>query len=111
MYQKKATGINENQLEMIKKLELSSNAHKELTRYCRAKKITFLSSPFDLESIDFLVRLGVRTFKIPSGEITNLLYLRKIGFLRRSKLRVVGWLQLFLRGHMFRHEYALGKEL
>ena len=89
-YQKKATGGDETQLEMIKKLELSQNAHKELIRYCRSKKIIFLSSPFDLESIDFLARLGLRTFKIPSGEITNLPYLRKIGALGRKIVMSTG---------------------
>lgn len=90
MYQKKTMGKDESQLEMIKKLELDLNAHKELIRYCRVKKIMFLSSPFDLESIDFLVRMGLRTFKIPSGEITNLPYLRKIGSLRRKIIMSTG---------------------
>ena len=90
IYQKKTTGRDESHLEMIKKLELSSDAHKELIRYCRAKKIMFLSSPFDLESIDLLARLGLRTFKIPSGEITNLPYLRKIGSLRRKIIMSTG---------------------
>lgn len=84
MYQKKTTGSNEGQLEMIKKLELGLSAHKELIRYSQTKKIMFLASPFDLESIGLLVRLGLRTFKIPSGEITNAPYLRKIGSLRRK---------------------------
>jgi len=78
-YQKIAVGKDESQLEMIKKLELGFNAHKELLRYCYKKKIIFLSSAFDLESVDLLVRLGLKIFKIPSGEITNLPYLRKIG--------------------------------
>ena len=89
-YQKIATVNGESQLEMIRKLELGLNAHKELIRYCRAKKIMFLSSPFDLESIDFLAHLGLRTFKIPSGEITNLPYLRKIGSLRRKIIMSTG---------------------
>ena len=90
MYQKKTTGRNESQLEMIKKLEISVDAHKELIRYCRTKKINFLSSPFDLESIDLLARLGLRTLKIPSGEITNLPYLRKIGSLRKKIIMSTG---------------------
>jgi len=89
-YQKIATVKGESQLEMIRKLELGLNAHKELKRYCRAKKIMFLSSPFDLESIDFLAGLGLSTFKIPSGEITNLPYLRKIGSLRRKIIMSTG---------------------
>lgn len=81
-YQKINMPGGESQFEMIKKLELDLTAHKELIRYCRIKKISFLSSPFDLESIDLLARLGLKNFKIPSGEINNLPYLRKIGSLR-----------------------------
>lgn len=78
-YQKESTDPSETQLEMIRKLELDCNSHKELLNYCRSRKIRFLSSPFDLDSIDMLKELGVDVFKIPSGEITNLPYLRKIG--------------------------------
>ena len=90
VYQKKDTGKDESQLDMIKKLELNLSNHKELIRYCRAKKIMFLSSPFDLESIDLLARLGLRTLKIPSGETTNLPYLRRIGSLRRKIIMSTG---------------------
>lgn len=90
VYQKKAIGGKVSQLEMLRKLQLSQLAHKELIRYCRIRKIMFLSSPFDLESIDLLVRLGLRTFKIPSGEITNLPYLRKIGSLQRKIIMSTG---------------------
>lgn len=89
-YQRKTTDKGESQLEMIKKLELDLNAHEELIRYCRIKKITFLSSPFDLESIDLLAHLGLKTFKVPSGEITNLPYLRKIGSLRKKVIMSTG---------------------
>jgi len=89
-YQKRASNRNESQLEMIKKLELGLNDHKELIRYCRVKKIEFLSSPFDLESINLLAGLGLKTFKIPSGEITNLPYLCKIGSLRRKVIMSTG---------------------
>ncbi len=90
VYQEKATDKNENQLEMLKKLELDAKAHKELLSYCRKKRIIFLSSAFDLESIDLLVGLGLRTFKIPSGEITNLPYLRKIGSLGKKIIMSTG---------------------
>jgi len=90
MYQKKNTSKNESQQDMIRKLELSLDIHKELIRYCCTKKIIFLSSPFDLGSIDLLARLGLKTFKIPSGEITNLPYLRKIGSLRRKIIMSTG---------------------
>ncbi len=78
-YQKISTGTKENQFEMIKNLELSREAFYILARYCEKKKIEFLSTAFDLESIDLLNNIGVRIWKIPSGEITNLPFLRKIG--------------------------------
>lgn len=77
-YQKKATAADESQLQMLKRLELPYEAHMELIDYCKRKNIQFLSTPFDLESIDFLVSLDLPVLKIPSGEITNLPYLRKI---------------------------------
>ncbi len=64
---------------MIKKLELSRDDFTELFQYCRQRGLLFLSTPFDLESVDFLHGLGLETIKIPSGEITNVPYLRKIG--------------------------------
>lgn len=77
-YQKKNTGTQESQLEMIQKLELPFEQHQHLIDRCRQKGIQFLSTPFDLASIDFLISLGLPLLKIPSGEITNLPYLRKI---------------------------------
>ncbi|MBV6493608.1 MAG: N,N'-diacetyllegionaminic acid synthase [Turneriella sp.] len=78
-YQKQTTSNSESQYEMIKKLELTEDAHKELIAYCKQKSIEFLSTPFDHDSIELLHRLGLQTFKIPSGEITNLPYLEHIG--------------------------------
>ena len=78
-YQKELTGAGETQFDMIKKLELDKEAHLKLIAYCEKKKIEFLSSPFDHKSIDMLAELGLKRFKIPSGEITNLPYLRHIG--------------------------------
>lgn len=89
-YQKKTTGREESQMEMIKKLELDPAAHKELIRYCRKKGIKFISTPFDLGSIDLLASLGMDIFKIPSGEITNLPYLRRIGSLRKKVIMSTG---------------------
>ncbi len=83
-YQKKTTNAGESQLEMVKKLELDAPAHKMLIDYCKKKNVRFLSTPFDLESIDLLNELGLDIFKIPSGEITNLPYLRKIGDLKKE---------------------------
>lgn len=70
-YQIKNTPTHESQFEMLKRLELSKSAFKELMLHCIQQKITFMSSPFDEESVDFLDGLGMEIFKIPSGEITN----------------------------------------
>jgi N,N'-diacetyllegionaminate synthase len=67
----------ESQLQMLKKLELSNSQHFELVDYCKRKNISFFSTAFDLESLSFLKELGLQIVKIPSGEITNLPYLRK----------------------------------
>ena len=89
-YQKETTDASESQLEMVKKLELNREAHEKLMAYCRDKGIEFLSTPFDLESIDLLIELGIKTLKIPSGEITNLPYLRKIGALGKKVIMSTG---------------------
>jgi len=89
-YQKKTSNANESQFEMIKKLELNSDAHKELISYCNKKNIMFLSSPFDIDSIKLLDSLGIEIFKIPSGEITNLPYLREIGGLKKRVILSTG---------------------
>jgi N,N'-diacetyllegionaminate synthase len=68
---------NESQLQMLKKLELSHDQHQELINYCKQKNISFFSTAFDLESLIYLKELGLTMVKIPSGEITNLPYLRK----------------------------------
>lgn len=83
-YQKKSTDENESQFEMIKRLELDKGMHDALIDHCQQKGILFLSSPFDLEGIDLLDSLNLDIFKIPSGEITNLPYLRKIGRLQKK---------------------------
>lgn len=70
-YQERTTGSAESQYEMLRRLELSETAHRELFQYCFSKGIPFLSTPFDEHSADFLDELGVKAFKIPSGEITN----------------------------------------
>jgi N,N'-diacetyllegionaminate synthase len=77
-YQKIATGCNESQYELIRKLELSYDVFLELKRYTERKKIEFLSTPFDVESVDFLDEIGVSSFKIPSGEINNYALLKYI---------------------------------
>ena len=93
-YQKNATSAEESQLEMCKKFELDLDAHRQLLAYCQKKDITFLSTPFDLESVDLLNNLGLETFKIPSGEIVNLPYLRKIGSLKKRVILSTGMADL-----------------
>lgn len=73
------TDADTTQFGMLKKLELSEADHHALMAHCQLRHIQFLSTAFDLDSLDFLVSLGIDLFKIPSGEITNLPYLRKIG--------------------------------
>ncbi|KUO75973.1 MAG: N-acetylneuraminate synthase [Clostridia bacterium BRH_c25] len=70
-YQIRNTSDLESQYEMLKVLELSQECHLELIKYCKCNEITFLSTPFDEESSDFLESIGLKMFKIPSGEITN----------------------------------------
>ncbi len=77
-YQKAQTDSTESQLEMLQKLELSEADHYDLLKYCQFKQIKFLSTAFDIESIDLLKSLGMTLGKIPSGEMTNLPYLRKM---------------------------------
>lgn len=77
-YQKETTGESESQLEMCRRIHLPLDAYKELAQLCRQKGIGFMSTPFDLRSIDVLADLDMDFWKIPSGEITNLPYLRKI---------------------------------
>lgn len=77
-YQKKTTGNEESQLEMCKRIHLKLSDYDIIKKYCEEVGIEFLSTPFDLESIDYLEKLDIRLWKIPSGEITNLPYLIKI---------------------------------
>lgn len=77
-YQVEATGAAESQHEMLRRLELSEAMHHELIAHCATRNIEFFSTGFDLESIDMLLGFGQQLFKIPSGEITNLPYLRHV---------------------------------
>lgn len=77
-YQISNTGnATESQLQMLKKLELSHDDHEQLIAYCEQKQVRFFSTGFDLDSLDYLAGLGLEFVKVPSGEITNLPYLRK----------------------------------
>ena len=89
-YQKQITNLKESQFDMLKKLELNIDDHKKLINYCNKKGITFLSSPFDNESIDLLNELEIKIFKVPSGEINNLPYLRRIGALGKIVILSTG---------------------
>lgn len=75
-YQKKLTGLNESQYEMLRKLELSKDDHKFLVSECVSQGIEFHSTAFDNDSFDMLVELGIKQVKIPSGELTNLPLIR-----------------------------------
>jgi len=90
-YQKLRTNsISATQFDMLQSLELSHENHTELIKYCNKKNIKFLSSGFDLESIDFLESLNMDLFKIPSGEITNFPYLKKISSLNKPVVLSTG---------------------
>ncbi|ECZ6120527.1 N-acetylneuraminate synthase [Campylobacter jejuni] len=89
-YQLKTTDENESQFDMVKKLELDIEKHKILLEYCKKNHIQFLSTAFDLDSIDLLVELGIDIFKIPSGEITNLPYLKKIASFNKNIILSTG---------------------
>ena len=77
-YQDANTGDQDSQYDMLQKLELTEEMHYELIDYCKSRNVKFLSTGFDLDSLDFLNSLNIEIFKIPSGEITNLPYLEKI---------------------------------
>jgi N,N'-diacetyllegionaminate synthase len=89
-YQKKNHNIEENQLEMVRKLELSFEDFSKLNDYCKVKEIEFMSTAFDFDSIDFLDSLEMGTWKIPSGEITNLPYLIKVAKLNKPVILSTG---------------------
>jgi N,N'-diacetyllegionaminate synthase len=93
-YQLKTTNPGESQLEMARKLELAYDEFRLLVAECKKQSISFLSTPFDDDSIDFLVELDLGTFKIPSGEITNFPYLRKIGRLNKKVILSTGMANL-----------------
>lgn len=83
-YQNNTTDAQESQYEMLSRLELNVEMHKELIQHCKSLGIRFFSTGFDIESIDLLTNLGQTCIKIPSGEITNLPYLRHIGQLGKD---------------------------
>ena len=89
-YQTQTTDGNESQHEMLRRLELTPDMHGELIAHCASRNIGFFSTGFDIECVDLLVSLGQDRFKIPSGEITNLPYLRHIGQLQKTVILSTG---------------------
>ena len=89
-YQNKTTDAAESQHAMIHKLELTRDMHEKLIAHCNLRGIQFFSTGFDPDSVDMLVKLGVDRFKIPSGEITNLPYLRHVGRYGKSVILSTG---------------------
>lgn len=89
-YQKTTTGEQESQLEMVKRLELSFDDFRKLKIYCDDQGITFLSTPFDFESVDFLEQLGVVAFKISSGDLTHHPFLRHVAAKKRPVILSTG---------------------
>lgn len=85
-YQLDTTDKDETQFDMLKKLELTEKMHVELIDYCKNRDIMFLSTPFDIDSLHYLVNLGLDIIKIPSGEITNYPLLREVG---KTKKKVI----------------------
>ena len=93
-YQQQTTDKAENQQAMLKRLELSFDQHQQLISYCRNSNIEFLSTAFDDPSIDLLNKVNLKRFKIPSGEITNLPYLRRMGGLGKPLILSTGMANL-----------------
>ena len=89
-YKRTNTGNSENQVTMLRRLELSPSDHNKIIAHCKKKRIKFLSTPFDLDSVDLLKSFGMDLFKIPSGEITNMPFLRYIGHLKKKVILSTG---------------------
>jgi len=89
-YQNQTTDQSESQFAMLKQLELNMEMHELLITHCQQRNIGFLSTGFDIQSLDYLASLGAERFKIPSGEITNLPYLRHVGGLGKPVILSTG---------------------
>lgn len=89
-YQLETTGPQESQYEMLRRLELSPDDHRQLVSYCQEKGLLFMSTPFDELSADFLAEIDVPVFKIPSGEITNLPFLEHVARLGKAIILSTG---------------------
>ncbi|WP_430883968.1 N-acetylneuraminate synthase [Fusibacter sp. JL216-2] len=89
-YQLGESGDDESQFDMLKRLELSADLHRVLIEYCNKKGVKFMSSPFDIQSLQLLVDLDVDFIKIPSGEIVNYPLLREIGLTKKPVVMSTG---------------------
>lgn len=89
-YQSENTGVKESQFAMLKRLELSEQDHQVLFDYCAERGIEFMSTPFDDDSIVFLHQLGMQRWKIPSGELLSIPYLRKIAAFNQPTILSTG---------------------
>lgn len=95
VYQQKNTESGDlSQYQMLKKLELSGATHHELIQYCNQRGIEFFSTAFDTDGVDFLEKLGFERFKVPSGEITNYPYLKRIAELKKPVILSTGMANL-----------------
>ncbi len=115
-YQLQTTDSEESHFEMIKRLELDANAHHALIAHCQARGIAFLSTPFDSASVDLLAAMGMTMFKVPSGELTNLPYLRHIAHVAKRVILSTGMAKLgevesalavLLEAGLTRHDVAI----
>lgn len=93
-YQKETTGREQSQLQMLEQLALAQQDFVELEAYCKEIGIGFISTPFDMESIDFLKGLDMDFWKLPSGEVTNLPYLEKIGQTGKAVIMSTGMCEM-----------------
>lgn len=93
-YQKESTGEAEGQLEMVKKIHFGFAEHRKLKEYCDSIGIKYLSTPFDMDSIDFLAGMDMPVWKIPSGEVTNLPYLEKVARLKKPIIMSTGMCEI-----------------
>ena len=89
-YQNINYGEQDSQLEMVRKYELTKAQHLELIQHCRFRNISFFSTAFDLESVDLLEELKIPLYKIPSGEIVNFPYLKKVASLKKPVIISTG---------------------
>lgn len=109
-YQCKTTAAHESQFDMLRRLELSEAAHRELFSFCRKKNILFLSTPFDEQSADFLDALGLAALKVGSGELTNLELLKHIARKQKPMIISTGMATLSEVGKALRVVKAAGNQ-